>query len=141
MSLDQRDWDKPLSTAKAREKVRQLEADLLDQGIKLFPKTKAGVRAHALWRKIRLHLIRGGSVEITPSALSVSWHTQELKRARDVLVELELIRPRSDGHFVLERYDRLDELVRERFMDLKLLESVLVALSGVVQKSKTQKKS
>jgi hypothetical protein len=128
-------------TADLREHVRQLEADLADQGVALFPNTAVGQRAYSLWYKIRPHLLRGGAVEITPSTLSLSWHRQQMKRARDLLVEMRLIRPRPDGRYVIGRYAPLDELARERFLELKLLEGVLVALSGLMQESKTQKKS
>jgi hypothetical protein len=128
-------------TADRRAEVRELEADLLNQGIKLFPTTKTGERARILWIRLRKHLLRGGSVEISPSALGLNWHRQEMKRVREVLVGMELIRPRSDGRYVLGRYDRLDELSREAFMDVKLLEGVLVGLSSLMQESKTQKKS
>src|SRR6202795_1223804 len=97
-------------TADRRAEVRELEADLLNQGIKLFPTTKTGERARILWMRLRKHLLRGGSVEISPSALGLNWHRQEMKRVREVLVGMELIRPRSDGRYVLGRYDRLDEL-------------------------------
>jgi hypothetical protein len=128
--------ERSLSTA--REKVRQLEADLVDQGIKLFPNTQVGQRAHSLWGKIKLHLLRGGSVDVRCSTLKLAWHREELRRARSLLVGLQLIRPRSDGLYVLGQYDPLDELARERFLDLKLLEGLLVGLSGFMAKSKTQ---
>jgi hypothetical protein len=64
-------------------RFRQLEADLADQGLALFPSTAVGQRAHSLWLRIR---------------------TQE------VLVEMGLIRSRPDGRYSLGSYDRLDEL-------------------------------
>jgi hypothetical protein len=130
-----------LSTADLRGQVKQVEADLAGQGVALFPSTVVGQRAHSLWLKIRTQLVRGGAVQITPSALGLNWHRQEMKRARHVLVEIDLIRPRVDGLYVLGRYDRLDELARERFLDLKLLEGVLVGLSGLMGKSNTRKRS
>jgi hypothetical protein len=42
-----------------------------------------------------------------------------------------LIRRRTDGRYVLGRYDWLDDELRERFSELKVVEEVLVALSGV----------
>jgi hypothetical protein len=95
------------STTAARERVRQLEADLVDQGIKLFPNTQVGQRAHSLWGKIKLHLLRGGSVDVRCSTLKLAWHREELRRARSLLVGLQLIRPRSDGLYVLGQYDPL----------------------------------
>jgi hypothetical protein len=136
MTLDEKDVS--LSTAAAHDQVRQLEVGLLDQGIALFPSTKAGELARALWKKIRT---RVGLIEISPSTVGLSWHRMELKRARDILVEMGLIRRTSDGLYVVGHCDPLDELARERFLDLKLLESVLVALSGLTGKSNTRKSS
>jgi hypothetical protein len=51
-------------------------------------------------------------------------------------IEMELIRQRADGLYLLGRYDRIDELVRDSFLDLKAVEEVLVALSGVVSQVK-----
>ena len=70
--------------------------------------------------------------------MQFSWHREELKRARQVLAEMGLIRRRTDGLYVLGRYEWLDEEVRDRFLELKALEEVMVALSGVKTKSKTQ---
>jgi hypothetical protein len=123
-----------------RNQVRQLEADLTGQGVALFASTAVGRRAHALWRKIRPHLLRGGSVDISPSALGLSWHRMELKRARDILLQMGLVRPQSDGRYALGTYDP-DELAREAFLDLRLMEGVLGALGGLMGKSKTQKRS
>jgi hypothetical protein len=66
----------------------------------------------------------------------LSWHREELRRARAVLIEMELIRQRADGLYLLGRYDLIDELVRDSFLDLKAVEEVLVALSGVVSQVK-----
>jgi hypothetical protein len=139
MQPDQKDGS--LSTAAVREKIKQLEADLADQGLKLFPNTRAGQRAHLLWCRIREPLIRGVGVQITASTLRLRWHRQELKRARDVLVEMRLIRTRADGLYVLGTYDPVDELAREASLDLRLMEGVLGALGGLMGKSKTQKRS
>jgi hypothetical protein len=128
-------------TADLREHVRQLEADLADQGVALYPNTAVGQRAHSLWCKIRPHLLRGGAVYVTCSTLNLGWHREELRRARNVLVQMGLIRPRVDGLYVLGRYDRLDELARDQFLELQTLDSVMVGLSGLMAKSKTQKRS
>jgi hypothetical protein len=120
-------------------KIRQLEVDLTAQGLKVFPSTKVGRRAHHLWLKLRPHFLRGGSAQITPMAVGLTWHRQELARARDVLVEMALIRRRQDGLYVVGRYDPLDELARERFLEVKLAEGVLVAFGSLVPKSKTRK--
>jgi hypothetical protein len=122
-----------------RDKIRHLEADLVDQGVTLFPNTRAGQHAQLLWRKIKQHLLRGGAVQITTSVLGLAWHREELKRAKQVLVEMGLIRRRTDGFYVLGRYDWLDEEVRDRFLELKVLEEVMVALSSVMTKSKTHR--
>jgi hypothetical protein len=118
----------PMSTAAMREGLKRLEVDLADQGVALFASTAVGHRAYVLWRRLRQHLLHGGSVQITPSALGLTWHRQELKRARDVLVEMGL-----------GRYDPLDELARERFLEVKLVEGVLAALGGLMGKSNTRK--
>jgi hypothetical protein len=121
-----------------RERIRLTQADLARQGVALFPCTSVGQRAHTLWKKIRPHLLRGGAIQMTPSSLKLGWHRQELKRAREILVEMRLIRPRADGLYVLGTYDPVDELAREASLDLRLIEGVLVGLSGFLQKSKTQ---
>jgi hypothetical protein len=139
MTLDGQKGDRCFATATARQMVRQVEADLMDQGIALFPSTAAGRRAQALWYKIKPHLLRGGSVDITPSTLDLDWHRQELKRARDVLVTMGLIRRRRDDFYVLGRYDPIDDSVRDRFLELKLLERLMVGLSALTSKSKTRK--
>ena len=114
------------------ERIGQIEADLHDQGVKLFPNTRAGHDAQVLWRKIKQHLFRGGAVQITASVLRLSWHREELRRARNVLIAMELIKRRSDDLYVLGRYDQLDELVRDRFLELRAVEAVMVALNGIV---------
>jgi hypothetical protein len=63
-----------------REKVRHLEADLLGQGVKLFPSTRAGDHAHLLWLKIKQPLFRGSALQITAGVLKLDWHRQKLKR-------------------------------------------------------------
>jgi hypothetical protein len=141
MSLDQKECDGFFSTAAAREEVRKLEADLVDQGIKLFPNTQVGQRAHSLWGKIKPHLLRGGAVDIKCSILKLAWHREDLRRAKGVLVEMGLIRRRGDGLYAAGHCNPLDELARERFLDLKLLEGVLVGLSGLTGKSNTRKRS
>lgn len=97
------------------KQIRELEANLREQGITLFPLSRDGHRAHLLWQKINQHLFRGGAVQITAGVLNLAWHRQQLKRARQVLVEMELIKRRSDGLYVLGCYDSLDEEVRQRF--------------------------
>jgi hypothetical protein len=119
------------------DKIRELETDLRGQGIALFPNTRSGQHAELLWRKIKQHLLRGGAVHITTSILKLEWHREELRRARNVLVEMELIKSRIDGLYVLGRYDWLDQEVRDRFFELKLAEALLVGLSAFVPKSKT----
>jgi hypothetical protein len=81
------------------------------------------------------------AIEMTPSGLALDWHRQELKRARDILVEMGLIRQRADGRFVLGRHDPIDELVRDQFLELQLIKGVAVALTGLMPKSKTRKRS
>jgi hypothetical protein len=130
-----------LSTADLRGQVKQVEADLADQGVALFPSTVVGQRAHELWRKIKPHLLRGGAVDIKCSILKLAWHREDLRRAKGVLVEMGLIRRRGDGLYAAGHCNPLDELARERFLDLKLLEGVLVGLSGLTGKSNTRKRS
>jgi hypothetical protein len=119
-----------------RERIGQIEADLHDQGVKLFPDTRAGQHAQHVWLRTRKHLVRGGAVQMTASVLKVGWHREELRRARNVLVEMDLIRRRIDGLYALGRYDWLDEEVRDRFSELKVVEEVLVALSSLVSQVK-----
>ncbi len=129
--------------ADSRDTVREIEADLHDQGIKLYPPTKNGERARSLWRKIKPRLLRGGAVEITTSVLRLKLHREELRRARTILIDMGLIKPRADGRYVLGPlgpHSRIDELIRDQFFDLKLLEGVVVGLSAIMQKSKTQGK-
>ncbi len=123
--------------------IRGVEADLHDQEIKLYPSTKTGERARSLWRKIKPRLLRRGAVEITTSVLRLKLHREELRRARTILVDMGLIKPTADGRFVLGPlgpHTRIDELIRDQFFDLKLLEGVVVGLSAIMQKSKTQGK-
>lgn len=59
------------------------------------------------------------------------------------MTEMELIKPRADGRYgigPLGPYSRIDELIRQQYADLKLLEAVVVALSPMMQKSKTRGK-
>ena len=51
---------------------------------------------------------------------------------------MELVKRRIDGLYVLERYDWLDEEVRDRFLELKALEQLMVTLGSLMPKSKTQ---
>ena len=52
--------------------------------------------------------------------------------------DMELVKRRIDGLYVLERYDWLDEEVRDRFLELKALEQLMVTLGSLMPKSKTQ---
>jgi hypothetical protein len=63
-------------------------------------------------------------------------HREELRRARNVLIEMELIKRRTDGLHVLGHYDSLDEELRERFSELKMVEDVMITLSGLMNKVK-----
>jgi hypothetical protein len=58
-----------------------------------------------------------------------------------VLIEMGLIRRRPDDLYVLGRYDWLDEEVRDRFSELKVLEEVMVAFASLMPKSKTLKRT
>lgn len=131
------------SVAEVQAKTCEIEADLLDQGIEVYPATPTGDRARELWIKIRPELIRGGGVKVTISALGLGWHREQLKRARATLIDMGLIKPRTDGRYVLgpqRRHSRVDDLIREEFFALKLLVGVLIALEALAGKSKTQGK-
>jgi hypothetical protein len=124
-------------------RLRAIKADLIDQKIKPFPSGTAGRRARSLWREIRSRLRHGVVVEITGSALGLDWHRQELKRARDDLVQMDLIKPRADGNYMLGSFgpfSRIDELIRDQFFALEELEQVLIAICAISAKSKTQRK-
>ncbi len=126
------------------ESIRKIETDLLDQGIKLFPPTRSGERAQSLWLKIKPRLLRGASADITISALNLDWHREELRRAKSILIDMELIKPRADGCYVLGRlgpYSKIDELLRNEFFFLKLAEAAMLALSALAPKSKTHEGS
>jgi hypothetical protein len=75
-----------------RDQIRGIEADLRGQGVTMFPPTTSGIRAEQLWQKARATLLRGQAIEMTLCGLGLGWHRQELKRARDILVEMGLIR-------------------------------------------------
>lgn len=126
-----------------RDRFRKIEADLRDQNIKFYPHGRSGERARSLWRQIKQQLLRGAAVEITTSALKLDWHREELRRARAVLVEMELIKPREDGRYVLGQlgpFSKIDDLIRDEFLFLKLAEAAVVALSVIMPKSKTHKR-
>jgi hypothetical protein len=56
---------------------------------------------------------------------------------------MELIKPRADGCYVLGPlgpFSKIDELIRDQYLDLKLLEEVVVALAGITGKSKTHER-
>jgi hypothetical protein len=84
-----------------RGEICKIKTDLRDQRIKLYPLTTAGERARTLWRRIKLALLRGAAVELTISALKLDWHREELMRAKSILIDMELIRPRVDGYYLL----------------------------------------
>jgi hypothetical protein len=124
-----------------QRRFRHIEADLTDQGIKFYPPTTAGERARTLWRHVKQQLLRGAAVEITASALRLDWHREELRRAKSILIEMELIKPRVDGRYVIGRlgpFSKIDELIRDQYLDLKLLEDVVLALAAITGKSKTR---
>jgi hypothetical protein len=135
------DYSHILSEMQARH--RKIEADLTDQGIKFYPPTTAGERARTLWRRIKHPLLRGASVEITVAAVKLEWHREELRRARTILIDMNLIKPRADGRYLLGSlgpFSKFDELIRDEYLDLKLLEDVVLALSAIMGKSKTHEK-
>lgn len=83
--------------------------------------------------------MRGDAVEITNSALKLNWHREELRRARAVLISMDLLKPRADGRYVLGRlgpFGKIDELIRDEFFFLKLAEEAMIALSAIMGKSK-----
>ena len=126
-----------------QKRFRTIEADLTDQGIKFYPPTTAGERARTLWRHVKQRLLRGAAVEITVSSLKLDLHREELRRARTILTDMELIKPRADGRYVLGRlgpFSKIDELIRDEYLDLKLAEEVVVALSAIMRKSKTHER-
>jgi hypothetical protein len=123
--------------ADTRDNIRNLEANLLDQGVKLFPSGRSGQHAELLWHKIKRHLFTGGALQIRAGVLKLDWHREELRRARKILVEMGLIQVMPGGLYKLKNYDWLDEELRERFSELKMVEEVLVALSSIGTKSKT----
>ena len=124
--------------AELKVEISRLQRDLETQGLKLFPHPRVGARAHALWCKIREHLSRGHAISITSSRLGLRWHREQLRRARITLVGMRLVKPRADGLYVIDQHDPHEELMRDRFLELKLLEEVYLALSGLVSKSKTR---
>jgi hypothetical protein len=123
-----------------QKRFRKIEADLIDQGIKFYPPTTAGERARTLWRRIKRPLLRGASVEITVAALGLDWHREQLRRARMILKGMDLIELRADDRYVLGQlgpFAKIDELIRDQYLDLKLLEAVVMELSALMPKSKT----
>jgi hypothetical protein len=132
--------DTPVSLSEIGKQTRKIKVDLLDQGIMLFPTTRTGERARSLWLQIKPRLLRGDAVEITTSALKLTCHREELKRARMILLDMGLIKPRDDGRYVLGRlgpFSKIDELLRDEFFFLKLAEAALIALRAIMPKSKT----
>jgi hypothetical protein len=136
-------FDSKQSLSDMRGEICKIKTDLRDQRIKLYPLTTAGERARTLWRRIKLALLRGAAVELTISALKLDWHREELRRAKSILIDMELIRPRVDGYYLLGRlgpYSKIDEVLRDEFFFLKLAEEVLLALNAIMPKSKTHER-
>ena len=134
LSRTEPDYGRFLSDTK--NQLQKIAADLLDQEIKLYPATRAGGHARSLWRQIKERLLRGAAVEITASALKLDWHREELRRAKAVLITMELIKPRGDGLYVLGSlgpFSRIDELIREEFFWLTQLEMVVVAIAAITK--------
>jgi len=120
------------------ESMVRIEADLLSDGLKPFPINQAGLDAYYLWRLMRRRLLRGTCLEVTSAELKLNWHRQRLKRARDTLVEMQLIRRGVDGRYRLGRYSAIDEIVREQMLDFYVLEEVVLVLGTLMPKSKTR---
>ena len=138
-----RDSRSKWSMSEMRGRFREIEADLRDQNIKFYPDGRSGERARFLWRQIKTLLLRGAAVEITTSALKLDWHREELRRARAILIDMELITARADGRYLLGRlgpFGKIDELIRDEFLFLKLAEAAVVALSALMPKSKTHER-
>jgi hypothetical protein len=131
------------SLSDIRGRHRKIYADLLDQKIKLYHATTVGERARALWRLINQRLLHGEGVEITVSALKLDWHREELRRAKAVLADMQLIEERADGRYLLGPlgpFSKIDELIRDQHLDLKLLERAVVAIAAITAKSKTRRR-
>lgn len=62
--------------------MQRVEADLLEEGVKPFPISQAGLSAYHLWNLIIQRLLRGVLLELTLTELKLPWHRQKLKRAR-----------------------------------------------------------
>jgi len=127
--------------SECQELSRRIETDLVEQGVKLFPATKTGERARELWRQIKPDLLHGRAIEITRSALRLDLHREELKRARALLEEMSLIKPRSEGRYVLGDVGpcgAIDELIRDEFLNLKVLESLVILLASMGNNAKAR---
>jgi hypothetical protein len=114
--------------------IRKIETELHDQGVKLFPSTRTGDRARDLWHRIRPALLRGKAIEITCLSLRLDLHREELKRAKMVLEEMGLIQRRAGGRYVLGDVGpcgAIDELIRNEFLNLKVLESLVILLASI----------
>lgn len=123
--------------------LRNIETDLAEQGIKLYPSTTAGERARTLWRRLKVPLLRGAAVEITISELKLDWHREELRRARAILIDMELIKLRGDSRYVVGRlgpFSKIDELILDEYFFLRLVQAAGVALSALMPKSKTHER-
>lgn len=112
--------------------MQRVEADLLREGVKPFPVNQAGLDAYNLWHLIKKRLFCGTSLELTPAELRLAWHRQRLRRARGVLLEMELIRRTESGHYVLGRYCRMDDLTREELLNLHLMREVNLILGSLM---------
>jgi hypothetical protein len=119
--------------------MQRVEYDLLEEGVKPFPISQAGLSAYHLWNLIIQRLLRGVLLELTLTELKLPWHRQKLKRARDELLDMGLIRQTDDGRYVLGRYSRMDDLTREELLNVHLMREVNLILGSLMPKSKTQK--
>jgi len=130
----------PADLAEHSKSIQQAEADLLREGVKPFPITQPGLDAYKLWHLIKQRLLRGLSLELTPTKLRLDWHRQKLKRARDVLVDLELIRQTQNGRYVLGRYNRLDDIMREDLLSVHAAREVWLMMGRLIQSQKPRRK-
>ena len=117
--------------------IQRVEADLLEEGVKPFPISQAGLSAYHLWNFIKQRLFRGVSLELTPTELKLAWHRQQLKRARGVLLDMGLIRQTEDDRYVLDRYSFMDDLTREELLNVHLMREANLILGRLMPKSKT----
>ena len=97
----------------------------------LFPRGKVGHHALILWNQIRGPLLRGDTIQISVKVLGLKMHRQQLKRARDAMIEIDLIRPTGKDHYRLGRYDACEELVRQEFQFLCGVERLYRLLKSI----------